>query len=418
MTCGVRVLVCASTFPASDTDSVPAFVRDLLLAVKRAHADVDIDVLAPQVRDETAPFTQHAAFAEHRFPYFLPRRAQALAGHGIVPALQANPALFAQVPFLFGGELVALLRHIRARRPDVLWAHWFTPQGVTAALASMITGVPFVLTSHANDVRVWRKLPLAGQRVVRALLPRASRITAVSDATLAKMRGFFSAAEWEAIAPRVAIIPMGVDVAALAQGSVDRAALKARHDLAGRAVIYFIGRLAEKKGVAHLIDAFARLRRDDAVLVIAGDGPLRAALEAQAVQAGIAARVRFVGYVSGARKTELLQLADVVAVPSIETASGDAEGFPVVVMEALAAGRPLVASDATGADSVLAHGESGFVVPQRDSAALAVALSQCLGLGPAAQEALAQRAQQAARDLDWAVIAERHHAFLLAPFAP
>jgi glycosyltransferase involved in cell wall biosynthesis len=112
----------------------------------------------------------------------------------------------------------------------------------------------------------------------------------------------------------------------------------------------------------------------------------------------------------------LLQLADVVAVPSIEAASGDSEGFPVVIMEALAAGRVCVASDATGADDVLRDGESGFVVPQKDSVALATALRRGLSLDDDARARLGERARQAAAALDWPGIAERHFAHLLQPF--
>ena len=182
-------------------------------------------------------------------------------------------------------------------------------------------------------------------------------------------------------------------------------------------MIYFVGRLAEKKGVSFLLEAMARLTDDDVTLVIAGDGHLRPTLEARARALGLWDRVSFVGYVTGDRKTELLQLADVVVVPSIETASGDSEGFPVVIMEALAAGRVCVASDATGADGVLRDGDSGFIVPQQDAAALALALQRALYLDDDARRRLGAAARLAAQGLDWRVIAERHHAFLLAPLA-
>jgi len=414
----MKVLVVASTFPSSDTDAAPAFVKDLVIALHRAHPELHVDVLAPQYRDQTPPLVARPHYDEHRFAYAFPKCLQQLAGRGIVPAIEHNKALIGLVPLLFAGETLALWQRVRTERPDVIYAHWFTPQGVTAAVVSALTGVPWVLTSHANDVRVWGKLPVVGREVVRALLPTASRLTAVSGTTLSKMRAFFSDDEWAPIAAKTAIIPMGVDVAALAPTTIPVAELQARHDLAGRRVVYFVGRLAEKKGVPFLLDAFAQLRDlDDVVLVIAGDGHQKAGLEAHAARLGLGERVRFVGYVTGAKKSELLQLADVVAVPSIEAASGDSEGFPVVIMEALAAGRVCVASDATGADDVLKDGESGFVVPQKDSDALATTLRRALSLDDAARTTMAARARQAAAALDWASIAERHYTHLLGPWA-
>jgi glycosyltransferase involved in cell wall biosynthesis len=413
----MKVLLVASTFPSSDTDAAPAFVKDLVIALHRTHPELHIDVLAPQFRDQTPPLVARPHYDEHRFAYAFPKRLQQLAGRGIVPAIEHNKALIGLVPLLFAGETLALLQRVRAERPDVIYAHWFTPQGVTAAVVSALTGVPWVLTSHANDVRVWGKLPVVGRHVVRALLPTASRLTAVSGTTLAKMRAFFSDEKWAPIAEKTAVIPMGVDVGALAPSSTPAGVLKERHGLAGKRVVYFVGRLAEKKGVPFLLEAFARLGDvDDAVLVIAGDGHLKPELEAHAARLALGERVRFVGYVTGARKSELLQLADVVAVPSIEAASGDSEGFPVVIMEALAAGRVCVASDATGADDVLRDGESGFVVPQKDSVALATALRRGLSLDDDARARLGERARQAAAALDWPGIAERHFAHLLQPF--
>lgn len=419
----MKALVVASTFPASETDEAPAFVKELVVALARAVPGLRIDVLAPQWLDRTPPFVRHEHFDEYRFAYFWPRSWQSLAGRGIVPTLQQRPLLALLLPFLFLFEGIAMWRHVLRHRPDVIYAHWFTPQGVVAAIVSRVTGVPYVLTSHANDVRVWRKVPLLGSTVVRRLLPRARRITAVSRATYDKMRAFFSEQEWARLEPRVAIVPMGVDVAALAAAPTEVSATKADYGLGGRRTIYFIGRLVEKKGVAFLLDAFSQMKRDDVhrdvVLMIAGDGPLRKAAEERARSLGLGPdEVRFTGYVSGQRKLDLLRLADVVAVPSIEAASGDTEGFPVVVMEALAAGKLCVATDAAYAESVLADGVTGFVVPQKDAGALALALARALSLPAPDREALLQRARAAIESLDWPVIARRHHEFLLAAVGP
>lgn len=417
----MKIVLVASTFPASDADATPAFVRDLVVALRRRFDDLHIDVLAPQHGDRTPPVRAHELFVERRFAYFFPRAAQRLAGRGIMPTVEHRPVLALLIPFLFAGEAAALWSYVRRERPDVIYAHWFTPQGVVAAMISSLTGVPWVLTSHANDVRVWRKLPGIGRRVVRALLPTATRITAVSRITLDKMRSFFSDEEWASLSERTAIIPMGVDVADLSSPTAVPEALKQKHGYVGRRVVYFIGRLAEKKGVSFLLEAFSRLRAeggfDDVRLVVAGSGPLLNELEEKTRRSGLSEVVRFVGYVHGQEKKEWLELADVVAVPSIETDTGDSEGFPVVVMEALAAGKIIVASDATGTEDVLVDGRNAFTVPSKDSSALAAGIAGALSLDEASARAMSEQARRAAEQLDWSAIAARHYEFLFAPFA-
>ena len=167
----MKVLVVASTFPASDVDDTPAFVKHLVVALVRSFPHLQVDVLAPQWLDRTPPHIRHEHYDEYRFPYFWPRTWQRLAGRGILPTIQQRRILALMLPFLFLFEGVALMRHVTRRRPDVIYAHWFTPQGVVAAVVSRLTGVPYVLTSHAEDVRVWNKCPWSVQPSCEACCP-------------------------------------------------------------------------------------------------------------------------------------------------------------------------------------------------------------------------------------------------------
>src|SRR5262249_29928819 len=156
-----NVLIVASTFPASPTDPVPAFVRDQINALKKAYPDMTFSVLAPHdARSHTKSFTEHETYDEYRFHYFWPFRAEKLAGRGIVPALKQNPFNYLLVPFLFVCEFFTLWRLCRRLRPDVIYAHWFTPQGITAGMVSRLAKIPFVYTSHSSDVAFLRKVPL------------------------------------------------------------------------------------------------------------------------------------------------------------------------------------------------------------------------------------------------------------------
>ncbi|CAN5577202.1 hypothetical protein BH09ACT4_BH09ACT4_01560 [soil metagenome] len=409
-----RVLILASTFPASPDDPVPAFVLAQVVALARAHPELEFHVLAPHDRrSHTATRTRHELFTEHRFHYVWPRGWERLAGRGIMPALRESPVLYLVVPLLFLGELVALRRLLRELRPAVVYAHWFTPQAIVASWA---TGrrTPFVFTTHASDVEVWHRIPIIGPRMVRWATRRSRAVTAVSSRSMGKLTSFFLMG---LLPVPSRIVPMGVSLSTEPTARL-RASARKSLKLGTECVYLFVGRLVEKKGVEFLLDALAGpgAALGEWTLIVAGDGPLRAALETRAAELGILNRLRFAGFVSGEAKAELFAAADVFVVPSVISSDGDAEGLPVALLEGLAAGLPCVATHESGADDILTDGVDGLLCAQRDADALRARLDELAGLTPALRARLAARGRELARSFDWDVIAERHYTFLIAPY--
>lgn len=408
----MKVLVVASTLPASDADPVPAFVKDQLVALRKFRPDLEISVLAPHDRcSSTRPFVRRPEYDEYRFHYFWPFGAEKLAGRGIMPALEANAFNYLLIPFLFIGEFVALLSLARRLKPDVIYAHWFTPQGIVASWVGRVTRTPFVFTTHAADVDVWRKVPWLGRHIVRSCTRRARAFTAVSRRSMQKVQQFFPAREWPELLHRAAVIPMGV--ACPANPS------RPSTGSAGRTVLLFLGRLVEKKGLQYLLPAYAQVRDrlGDSVLVIAGDGPMRSPLQKQVDSLGLGGYVRFAGFVTGPDKARLLDEADILVVPSIVASSGDAEGLPVALIEGLACGKVCIATHESGADDVLTSGQDGFLVPQKDTEALSTALLRAASLDEAQRNTMQDAARQLAQGFDWERIARLHYEHLLAPDA-
>jgi glycosyltransferase involved in cell wall biosynthesis len=400
-----RILVVTSSFPATATDPVPAFVKDQLIALHHAHPELEFSVLAPHdKRSGTKRFTHHEHYDEYRFHYFWPFSAEKLAGRGIMPALKANPINYLLIPFLFAGEFFALLRLTIKLKPALIYAHWFTPQGVNSHLVSLLTHKPFVFTTHASDVDVWQKVPLLGKHIVRSSASQARAITAVSRRSITKLQRFFTPEAWQKLQSRTQIIPMGVDIPTtqVTAGS------------ASEKTVVFVGRLAEKKGVQYLLPAFAAAQQQLAGyrLVIAGDGPWLSKLQQQAAELNLGELVTFPGYVTGEQKAQLISTAGVYVVPSIIAGSGDAEGLPVSLMEGLAYGRVCIATNESGADDILTNGQDGFLLPQKNVDALADTLIRATKLNPAEQQAMSQRARQTAQQFAWPVIAEKHYNFL------
>lgn len=401
-----RVLVVASTFPASETDSVPAFVRDQIIAMKREEPSLEFTVLAPHdERSSTADYRSHEAYDEYRFHYAWPFSLEKLAGRGIMPALQSNPLNYLLIPALFIGEFIALYKLTMQTRPSVIYAHWFTPQAINARLVSKLTSTPFIFTTHASDVSVWHKIPVIGPSVVRSNVRKATAFTAVSRRSMNKLATFFSPKEWERLKLRSKIIPMGVDL------PKDTGT----NTIAPSETILFVGRLAEKKGVQYLLPAFKDVLEDSpsARLTVAGDGPWLEKLKNQASSLGLDKSVAFPGYVNGKNKQELIDSHAIYVVPSIITSSGDAEGLPVSLMEGLAAGKICVASNESGADDIISDGRDGFLIPQKDVAALTSTLRSAMTLSTEKRTDMSKLARDTARQFSWATIAAHHIKFLL-----
>ena len=399
----MKVLFTGSTFPRRRDDGLPDFLWQQVRWMTRVAPTLRAFVLAPHDRG-AARREQWNGVEIRRFRYFLPSALQRLVYPAIWPNLRRAPWLILQVPFLLVSEFLATLRWTRRERFDLVYSHWFMPQGVACGLAAMVTGTPHAFTSHSSDVAVMRRVPLLGPWLVRLLVRRARAITAVSTRSRDVIAGFFSAREWLSLSARVAVIPMGVDLAEWKTGE----------DRGSPTEILFVGRLAEKKGVEYLLAAMTLepLRSLDARLTIAGDGPLAESLRSEVRTLGLTDRVHFAGFVTGAAKQRCFRRAGVVVVPSVVTAGGDAEGLPVVLLEALAAGRICVATDASGAGDVVRGGDAK-IVPQKDAAALSAAIATAIRMPDADRRAMSERARGTAERYGWEAIARLHARHLL-----
>jgi len=250
----------------------------------------------------------------------------------------------------------ALRAAIAAWRPHVV--HHHTSRALSLA--------PYVQRSVVQIVtRRMDYAPRGAGPYVRWLYGRMDAVIAISAAARAALaaRGLD--------ASRIAIVPSGVAVESFAD--LDRAA--ARRALAiddARPVVAIVASLHARKGHAVLLDALAELERRGLrpICLAAGTGPEGDALHDQASRLGLAGTLRWLGQVQDVRA--VLAAADVVAMPSL------AEGLGVAAIEAMAAGRPVIASRIGGLPELIDDGAQGILVPPGDAAALAAALARCL----------------------------------------
>ena len=260
-------------------------------------------------------------------------------GAGVVGNLRRRPASALLLPAMLASFGRAARR--AARDADLVHAHWL-PAGAVA----LATGRPFVVHLHGTDVDLARRVP----RLARPILRRARLVLAAST--------WLAGEAVRLGAHSVRVVPTGVDL-------VPRVGEEAQPPH-----VLFAGRLSPEKGILELLEA-----AEGMPLVVAGDGPLRRRVPGA------------LGFVSRAELERLYGEAAVVAVPSLR------EGFGVVCAEAMAYGRPVVASAVGGLTDLVVDGETGILVPPGDVRALRAALERLL-----ADEALRARLGAAARE--------------------
>jgi glycosyltransferase involved in cell wall biosynthesis len=267
----------------------------------------------------------------------------------------------------------------RTRSWDAAFAHWLAPSALAALPARRLLAI-----AHGGDIHALRRAHLLGP-VLYALRARNARLAFVAGDLLDLSRA--AAPPLSRWLDTAAIVqPMGIDLARFA--AIQRAPTR---------TILVVARLVPIKGVDVAIRAAREL---DADLVIAGDGPERAALERLVADgARPESRVRFVGAVDPDQRDRLLATAACVVVPSRVLPSGRTEGTPMIALEALAAGVPVVASEVGG---LRALAPAARLVSPDDPTALAAAIDPIFAAPPRSTELHA-----AVAHLDWPHVANR-----------
>lgn len=262
---------------------------------------------------------------------------------------------------------------LRDEKPVLLHAH-FGVDAVVAAPIARALGIPMVVTLHGYDINMHREAWENGKdrgfmrQYPRRLLELSAtpgiHFIAVSDAIKERAIAFGIPAS------KLTTCYIGIDMSKFAPGPIPLSARRPR--------VLFVGRLVEKKGCEYLLRAMQVVKRQvhGAELTILGDGELRADLERLSHQLGIGAD--FVGAVPPDRVKAELDNARVLCLPSVHAADGDAEGFGLVLLEAQAAGVPVVSSAFGGAKEGLLHGKSGYHFEERDVSVMAGNLAEIL----------------------------------------
>lgn len=376
-----EVLVVTTSFPQDDNPGSGIFVKRLTDALSQR---VRLAVLSPAGQKSRAA-ARDTAYPVHDFRY-APRAWQSLthAPGGIPAALKRHKRFWAILPLLFLGMFFATLKASKGIR--LLHANW-SPTGLVCGLVGRMRGIPVLTTLRGSDVGKIESSWLA-RLIFSATLRLNDRLITVSQ-----RMGESLAILYPRQRHKFVHIPNGVDADFFAL-PISPAATPLR--------LVIIGNLIPGKGCADLLTALAQA---DArvTLSVVGDGPERTALQNQAIALGLNDKVDFLGAQPPSHIPAILAAHDVLVLAS------HAEGRPNVLIEAMAAGRAIIATRIPGVCELVDDGQTGLLYPPGDTAALAAhilaladAPMRCQALGEAARMAVA------AKKLTWPTCAEQY----------
>ncbi len=351
-----HILVVTSVYPHTPEGNHGAFVREAILRSQPTGAK--FTVFAPAYEGCKSHVLD--GINVYRFRYCL-KRFENLARDGAPTKIQRQPLYLVTAALYILLGTWQLFWVCRKQRPDILHIHWPFPHGLMAWPASKLLGIPIVFSFHGAELLLVHKFGFVAY-ILRWLLPMVSGVTANSSFTQGLIRKLY--------AGPVTVIPYGLTIKP--KPPKQRSPVEVPR-------LLFVGRLDERKGLRYLLEALPLVLAEQPVrLRVVGKGLLEAEIKAQCSSLGLNAVVDFLGFVSKEELAEEYADCDIFVLPAIVDSKGDTEGLGIVMIEALAHEKPVVATTVGGIVDVIFSGTTGLLVPEKDPYALAQAILKLL----------------------------------------
>lgn len=353
----IRVLTFTTLYPNAARPTHGVFVENRLRHLV-ASGRVDSRVVAP------APWIP--GILARIFPTYstFARVPQAENRHGLAvkhPRFVVLPKIgMTLAPFLLGAGVSRAIRSSITENGDfdLIDAHYFYPDGVAAVRLGRILNKPVIITARGSDINLIAKYALP-RRMIRYAANRAAAVITVSQALKEVL------VELGISPSKVHVLRNGVDLEMFS--SQDRTSARAHLGVQGPTLLA-VGQLVDLKSHDLIIRALRDLPSH--ALLIVGDGPDRSKLEQLAAKLGVACRVRFLGQIAHERLPQVYSVADALVLASSR------EGWPNVLLEAMACGTPVVASRIGGIPEVVTCREAGVLLGERSPAGIVAAVNQ------------------------------------------
>ena len=358
----MRILVFSTLFPNAAMPAHGVFVENRLSAYRKKYgADVKVVAPVPWFPFRHAMFGSYAQFAQA--PLFEMRNGIEIRHpRYLIPpklAMHTAPAALMRCLRKAANDLIA-----GGWDFDVIDAHYFYPDGAAAAQIARELDKPFVITARGTDVNLLPRYTGPREQILDTAW-RADAIITVANALKQELVSLGAPAE------KITVLRNGVDLEKFRL--IDRESERRILGVEGL-VLASVGHLIERKGHDLVIDAMQSL--PGATLLIAGSGPMQGKLETHARAAGVADRVRFFGQVSHDDLRSGYSAADILILASSR------EGWPNVLLEAMACGTACVATNVWGSSEVIRAPEAGRLAAERTGPAIAIAVKDLLAAPP------------------------------------
>ena len=375
-----KLLVTASTFPRWADDTEPRFVLDISKALNKYF---DVTVLVP-----ACPGAKDKEILEGikviRYHYFPVHKYETLCYPGaIVARIKEKKSRIILVPFLILGLWINIFKRIK--NYDYVQAHWLIPQGIIQSFFKK----NYIITGHGSDIVSMNKGIML--KLKQRALKNASAVTVVSKHLENVVKEICPSVRTE-------ILPMGCWIKNF--NAAERTENYFNQN--DKKIILFVGRLDAKKGVQYLIQAMEYI---DAQLVIVGSGTFETTLRRQAIKYGD--KIQFLGGKTHKELRSIYASADIFAAPSITGKNGEQEGFGLVILEAMASGLPVVASNSGGIPDIIKDGINGFLSEEKNPENIAEKINMLLN-NQNLYDSICEQSLETAKQYDYDIIGKKY----------
>jgi glycosyltransferase involved in cell wall biosynthesis len=384
----VKILYITTAYPRSESDVItPWLVETISLLRKEGH---DVRVFTSSYKGLANQIV--AGVPVYRFRYYLRRWEDLTHDEMAMDRIRRGARYrFLLVFYIVCGTLAAW-RLCRRERFDVIHVHWPLPHSLFGYAAARACGAPTVISFHGAELVVVNRVVKLARPFLRWAIRTAGAVTANSTHTVRAIQEIYNRP--------VTIVPFGTAAGACSES--DR--LKSGREKH----LLFVGRLVERKGIPHLIEAVEIVSKQMPVhLHIVGSGPEGHHLKELVHARGLDQFVTFHGRISQEELALQYRQCDAFVLPAIVDSRGDTEGLGVVIIEAMSYRRPVVASGVGGIVDLVIDERTGLQVPPNDSQALAHAIARVLTDADLAQRLSRAGYEHVQRNYSWPAIIDR-----------
>src|SRR3989338_591661 len=393
-----NILILTNTFPRWKNDATPPFIYQL---EKRLAHKFNIIILVPHYFG-SKKYEIIDGMEVFRFTYFWPKRLQKLCyDGGILSNLRKHKTLIIQIPFLFLAQFFSIRKIIRRKKINFIHAHWLIPQGLVAAIISLLYRVPYIITIHGGEVFALKSNFI--NIFLKIALRHGSICTANSEATkkevISKTNLFIP----------VEIIPMGIDTNLFTYKCRNgEHNLRKRYEVEGP-LLLFIGRLIKEKGLCYLINSMTDIVNNfpSTKLLIIGEGGLKNDMINLTDRLNLLNNIFFLGGIANDKLPEFYGAADIFIGPSLS------EGEGITFIEAKICGCPVIGSRVGGIKETITHMETGLLVEPSNSDQIARAVIDLLENNKLRKKLSVNGRRKAIEKFSWDNISNRFQSLYL-----